>query len=162
MSGLRLVKVMPFFAPATQFGGVVTQAAKVCERLAARGHQVRVVTTDNGVNAPVPRGRWVERDGEVDTVPASPKPTRPSTTAPTSRSTLWGRCWSLRRCWRWERRGPRRLTQRNGLKVKRALCVSRGLFLLGRLSRFSGGRGSSRAGGFSTIGIYPTFKTATL
>ena len=63
MSGLRLVKVMPFFAPATQFGGVVTQADKVCRLLAARGHTVRVVTTDNGVDPAVSRARWLDRDG---------------------------------------------------------------------------------------------------
>jgi glycosyltransferase involved in cell wall biosynthesis len=59
---LRLVKVMPFFAPATRFGGVVTQAEKVCRLLAARGHSVRVVTTDNGVGPAVSRAKWVDRD----------------------------------------------------------------------------------------------------
>lgn len=73
MSGLRIVKVMPFFAPATQFGGVVTQAAKVCERLAARGHTVKVVTTDNGVDASIPRAQWLERDGyQVYYAPTKP------------------------------------------------------------------------------------------
>ncbi len=63
MSGMRIVKVMPFFVPATRFGGVVTQAAKMCERLAARGHAVRVVTTDNGVDESVPRAQWIAHDG---------------------------------------------------------------------------------------------------
>lgn len=63
MSGLRIVKVMPFFAPATQFGGVVTQAEKVCRVLAARGHTIEVVTTDNGIGETLPRAQWVDRDG---------------------------------------------------------------------------------------------------
>ena len=63
MSGLDLIKVIPFFAPATQFGGVVSQAARLCALLAHRGHRVRVVTTDNRAPTTIPRGQWVDRDG---------------------------------------------------------------------------------------------------
>lgn len=63
MSKLSIVKVMPFFAPATQFGGPVTQAKMVCRVLAARGHTVSVITTDNGIGSTLPRAQWVDRDG---------------------------------------------------------------------------------------------------
>jgi glycosyltransferase involved in cell wall biosynthesis len=63
VSPLRVVKVIPFFAPATQFGGVVTQAEKVCRALAARGHSVEVITTNNGIGDAMPTGQWIERDG---------------------------------------------------------------------------------------------------
>src|SRR5262249_3968948 len=52
-----------FFAPAAQFGGPVTQAEQVCRALVARGADVSVVTTDNGVPGDVPRDAWVRRDG---------------------------------------------------------------------------------------------------
>ncbi len=60
---MKIVKVMPFFAPASAFGGTVTQADTVCARLAARGHQVRVVTSDLGQAADLPRAQWVSRNG---------------------------------------------------------------------------------------------------
>ena len=63
MTALNLVKVVPWFVPATRFGGVVAQAETVCRELARRGHRLSVVTTDNGVGASVPRGRWVELEG---------------------------------------------------------------------------------------------------
>ena len=63
MDPLRILKVMPFFEPATQFGGVVSQAGLVCAELAARGHVVRVITTDIGQAASLQRDRWIERDG---------------------------------------------------------------------------------------------------
>ena len=54
---------MPFFAPASRFGGVVSQAAKVCALLAERGHRVRVVTTDNQIPEAFPRAQWIDREG---------------------------------------------------------------------------------------------------
>ena len=63
MSSLRIVKVMPFFWPATRFGGVVSQAELVCAELASRGHSVHVVTTDNGVPDEMPRGMWHRHHG---------------------------------------------------------------------------------------------------
>lgn len=63
MKSLRIVRVLPFFAPATRFGGVVAQAATVCRALAERGHRVQVVTTDHGVGESVPRGRFVDWHG---------------------------------------------------------------------------------------------------
>lgn len=60
---LRILRVIPFFEPATGFGGSVTQAAAVSEALAARGHRVRVVTSDLGVDAAVPRNAWVGHRG---------------------------------------------------------------------------------------------------
>ncbi len=61
MSGLRIVRVMPFFEP--RYGGCVVQGREVARRLGARGHDVRVVTTDLGVAPSVPREQWVEQDG---------------------------------------------------------------------------------------------------
>jgi len=63
MDPMRILKVMPFFEPATQFGGVVSQAGLVCAELAARGHVVRVLTTDMGQEESLQRDRWIERDG---------------------------------------------------------------------------------------------------
>ncbi len=63
MNPLRILKVMPFFEPATQFGGVVSQAGQICAELARRGHVVRVITTDMGQAQGMQRDRWVERDG---------------------------------------------------------------------------------------------------
>lgn len=58
MSRLRIVRVMPFFRP--RYGGSVTHGMAVSARLAERGHDVRIVTTDLGVENGVPRDRWVE------------------------------------------------------------------------------------------------------
>ena len=63
MSPLTIVRAMPFFAPATQFGGVISQARETSRKLAAQGHRVRVVTTDNGQPDQTPRDVWVEQDG---------------------------------------------------------------------------------------------------
>ena len=63
MSPLTIVRAMPFFAPATQFGGVISQARETSRKLAARGHRVRVVTTDNGQPDHTPRDTWIEQDG---------------------------------------------------------------------------------------------------
>lgn len=60
---MRILKVMPFFDPATRYGGVVSQARRLCTELARRGHEVFVITTELGVPAELPRGRWLERDG---------------------------------------------------------------------------------------------------
>jgi histidinol-phosphate phosphatase family protein len=60
---LRIVRVMPWFDPATRFGGPVTQAREVCRALAARGHEVRVLTTDIGIGDDLPRDAWIARDG---------------------------------------------------------------------------------------------------
>ena len=54
---------LPFYDPATQFGGPIAQVRELSERLSARGHRVSVVTTDVGVGPDLPRDRWVERDG---------------------------------------------------------------------------------------------------
>ncbi|MFQ5504798.1 MAG: glycosyltransferase, partial [Planctomycetota bacterium] len=59
---LRIVRVIPFFDPATQYGGVVSQARRVCSGLAERGHDVRVVTTDIGVPDGWDRDVWMDRD----------------------------------------------------------------------------------------------------
>ena len=60
---MRILKVMPFFSPATRFGGVVSQAVLLCTELARRGHELSVITTDNGVSPDWPRDRWLEREG---------------------------------------------------------------------------------------------------
>lgn len=58
---LRIVRVMPFFH--LRFGGSVAQALATCAELAARGHDVRVVTADLGQPPEVPRDAWSTRDG---------------------------------------------------------------------------------------------------
>jgi glycosyltransferase involved in cell wall biosynthesis len=63
MPSLTIVRVMPFFDPATQFGGVISQARETSRRLAELGHKVLVVTTDNGQPAATPRDAWLEKDG---------------------------------------------------------------------------------------------------
>jgi glycosyltransferase involved in cell wall biosynthesis len=63
MSSLRIVYACPFFDPAFQFGGPVTQLSTMCRTLAQRGHAVQVVTTDVGVTPDVERDRWLEKDG---------------------------------------------------------------------------------------------------
>lgn len=63
MSPLTIVRAMPFFDPATQFGGVISQSREISRRLAERGHRVLVVTTDNGQGTDTPRDTWVEKDG---------------------------------------------------------------------------------------------------
>jgi glycosyltransferase involved in cell wall biosynthesis len=60
---LRILKVMPFYEPATQYGGAVSQAGQVCAELARRGHVVRVLTTDMGQAPDLQRDRWIEREG---------------------------------------------------------------------------------------------------
>ena len=63
MRPLSIVHALPFFDPATRFGGPVAQLRQVCRLLADRGHHVRVITTDLDVGPDLPRQQWVERDG---------------------------------------------------------------------------------------------------
>jgi len=58
---LRIVRVMPFFH--LRRGGSVAQALATCSELAARGHDVRVVTSDLDQPAEVARNAWSTRDG---------------------------------------------------------------------------------------------------
>jgi glycosyltransferase involved in cell wall biosynthesis len=60
---MRLVFTLPWFDPAVQFGGPVAQTRQLSRVLARRGHDVRIVTTDNGVPVDWPRDRWVDREG---------------------------------------------------------------------------------------------------
>ncbi len=63
MRPLSIVHALPFFDPATRFGGPVVQLREVCRMLAGRGHHVRVITTDLDIGPDLPREQWVERDG---------------------------------------------------------------------------------------------------
>ncbi len=63
MPRLRIVHAVPYFDPATRFGGPVAQLRLLCRALAGRGHDLRVVTTAVGVDESLPRDRWLERDG---------------------------------------------------------------------------------------------------
>jgi glycosyltransferase involved in cell wall biosynthesis len=60
---VNIVQALPFFDPATRFGGPVVQLPLICRALAQRGHRVSVVTTALGVGRDVLRERWLERDG---------------------------------------------------------------------------------------------------
>ena len=46
MQPLYIVHALPFFDPATRFGGPIAQLRRVCRCLAQRDHQVRVVATE--------------------------------------------------------------------------------------------------------------------
>ena len=63
MRPLSIVHALPFFDPATRFGGPVAQLRCVCRLLAERGHHVSVITTNLDVGPAVPTNRWVEREG---------------------------------------------------------------------------------------------------
>lgn len=63
MRPLHIVHALPFFDPATRFGGPVAQLRRVCRALADRGHHVSVITTALDVPADLPRQQWVQRDG---------------------------------------------------------------------------------------------------
>ena len=58
MRPLSIVHALPFFDPATRFGGPVSQLRQVCRMLADRGHHVRVITTylDIGPDVRMSRG----------------------------------------------------------------------------------------------------------
>ncbi|MGE3809019.1 MAG: glycosyltransferase [Gemmataceae bacterium] len=60
---LQVLHVIPFFDPASQFGGPVSLLRELCPRLAALDLRLRVITTDNGLGAEVPRDCWVDRAG---------------------------------------------------------------------------------------------------
>ncbi len=63
MRPLYIVHALPFFDPATRFGGPIAQLRRTCRGLADRGHDVRVVATDLDIGPDLPRERWLERDG---------------------------------------------------------------------------------------------------
>ena len=46
---MRILFTIPYFRPATSFGGPVTVASELCTELASRGHQISVLTNDFGV-----------------------------------------------------------------------------------------------------------------
>lgn len=54
---------MPFFEPATQFGGPVAQLPLLLPHVARRGVEISVVTTNAGCRGRVATGRWIRRDG---------------------------------------------------------------------------------------------------
>ncbi|MHC4446833.1 MAG: glycosyltransferase [Planctomycetota bacterium] len=63
MQPLRIVHALPFFDPATRFGGPVAQLRRVCQALAERGHVVRVIATELDIGPNLPREQWLPRDG---------------------------------------------------------------------------------------------------
>ncbi|KZR90622.1 glycosyltransferase [Synechococcus sp. MIT S9508] len=46
---LRITHAIPVYAPAWHFGGPVRSVSRLCEGLAAEGHQVKVITTNAGL-----------------------------------------------------------------------------------------------------------------
>ena len=48
---MRILHYIPTYAPAWRWGGPVISTASVCESLAALGHEVKVLTTDAGLDA---------------------------------------------------------------------------------------------------------------
>ncbi len=60
---MKIVHASPFFDPATSFGGPVAQLRAICPALAARGHDVAVITSELGVGPDLPREQWIDRGG---------------------------------------------------------------------------------------------------
>jgi len=60
---MHIAMAIPFFHPATRFGGPIAQLELVCRRMAQGGDRVSVVTLDQGIGPEVPRDRWVDVDG---------------------------------------------------------------------------------------------------
>ncbi len=56
--GLRIVRVLPFWHP--RYGGSVTHARRMTQKLAERGHELRVVTSNLGFENERPVDRWFE------------------------------------------------------------------------------------------------------
>lgn len=62
---MRLIHVVPTYAPAWRYGGPIRSVHGLCRALAARGHEVHVFTTsvDGPGDLDVPIGRAVDLDG---------------------------------------------------------------------------------------------------
>ena len=62
---MKILHFIPVYAPAWKFGGPVRSVSALCEGLAARGHEVTVLTTDAGLESlpELPRGEVVMRNG---------------------------------------------------------------------------------------------------
>lgn len=62
---MKIIHYTGVYAPAWQFGGPPRSVSSLCEGLAALGHEVRVLTTDAGLegNAAAPNDREIERQG---------------------------------------------------------------------------------------------------
>jgi len=60
---MKLLHVVPTYAPAWKHGGPIRSVHGLCKALAARGHQVTVFTTDVDTGGAVPTGEAVELDG---------------------------------------------------------------------------------------------------
>ncbi|MEJ2251010.1 MAG: glycosyltransferase, partial [Candidatus Lokiarchaeota archaeon] len=60
---LKIGYFTPFFAPAWRFGGVVRTSYELGKRLAKRGHQVNIYTTDVSNN---PKQRLSEQRAKID------------------------------------------------------------------------------------------------
>ena len=68
---LKLIFACPFFDPATQYGGPITVMREISKHLAARGHELKVVSSDLGIPESIDRAVWLEKDGyEVCYMPA--------------------------------------------------------------------------------------------
>src|SRR5438874_10292208 len=74
LSFVRILHVVPTYLPATRYGGPIYAVHGLCRALAARGHEVDVVTTnvDGAGVSDVPLGRAVDVDGVRVTYFASP------------------------------------------------------------------------------------------
>jgi glycosyltransferase involved in cell wall biosynthesis len=64
-TSLRILHVVPAYAPAMRYGGPIRSVHALCSALARRGHHVEVYTTsvDGPNDLDVPTDRAVERDG---------------------------------------------------------------------------------------------------
>ncbi|MFH1066820.1 MAG: glycosyltransferase [bacterium] len=62
---MKILHYIPTYAPAWKFGGPVQSVARLCESLAALGHEVHVFTSNAGLeqDASLPLDRPVERNG---------------------------------------------------------------------------------------------------
>ena len=55
---MRITFVIPYFYPAWQYGGTPRVAFELARALAARGHQIKVLTTDSGGVRRLPAVKW--------------------------------------------------------------------------------------------------------
>lgn len=60
---MKIVQIVPYFLPARQFGGPVTVVHHLARGLTERGHDVSIVTLDQGIDASIPRNQWTEFEG---------------------------------------------------------------------------------------------------
>ena len=60
---MKIIKLVPFYMPARQFGGPVTIVHGFARQMQQMGHEVKVITLDQGVSKDLPRNEWTTFEG---------------------------------------------------------------------------------------------------